>query len=74
MCRGGKSEDCKTLKNAMWSVQDTINKLLVVDLTVSTLLCGTGAYTDNVSSIFYSTVYIVINLLPHLRKCLNNVQ
>ena len=33
------------------------NKLLVVDLTVSTLLCGTGAYADNVSSIFYSTVY-----------------
>ena len=40
----------------MWSVQDTITILLLVDLSVSTLLCGTGAYTDNVSPIFYSTV------------------
>ena len=49
------------------------NKLLVVDLTVSTLLCGRDACTDNVSSIFYSTEYSH-KLLPHFQKCLNNMQ
>ena len=74
MCRGGRNEDCKTLKNATY-VECTghNNKLPVVDLTVSTLLCGTGACTDNVSSLFYSTVYShKPSTTPS--KCLNNVQ
>ena len=57
----------------MWSVQDTNTILLVVDLRVSTLLCGTGVHTDNVSPMFYSTVYSH-KLLAHLHQSLNNMQ
>ena len=51
------------------TVQDTITILLVVDLGVSTLLCGTGAYTTSVQSSILQCM--IINLLPHLHRCLN---
>ena len=52
-----------------WSVRDTITILLVADLGVSTLLCGTGAYTTSVQSSILQCM--IMNLLPHLHRCLN---